>query len=487
MRLRSPRIALTLLALAVFTTVAWPSAASGAPSDPSVRIFAPTDSVTIYRWGTRVQLSQLPVYVASVNDAFELRVSRPDYDTAPSIVQTDAGTGGEIRDFPEESIDGWSGLTSFFELTVTDPEGALVKQRSFGFCPNVWERQRVDDSGPESTRYPSFCSDWLPFFTKGMVWGIDAGWAVPAFTWTDFGVPRMRLTAGEYTMHIAIASSYAELLEVSAEDADVTLDVTVRDVGRGEAKPVPRSPARAVERQVLSVPDVADPDPATIPDLVALPLWSMDTVSRNGRDVLAFAATPWNAGPAPLVVEGFRRDGEARMDAYQYFRDADGNVVGRAEVGELAWDERRGHHHWHFLQFASFTLHDAGNEEVVRSKKQSFCLAPTNAIDLTVERASWGTEATDIHTACGGGETALWIREVLQAGWADTYFQGSGGQALNITKLPNGWYFARMEVNPLGALYETTLDNNVESRLVYLGGSPGHRTALVSPWHGIEL
>jgi hypothetical protein len=34
------------------------------------------------------------------------------------------------------------------------------------------------------------------------------------------------------------------------------------------------------------------------------------------------------------------------------------------------------------------------------------------------------------------------------------------GQSFNITNLPNGWYYARLEVNPLGALYETTTTNN---------------------------
>jgi hypothetical protein len=296
----------------------------------------------------------------------------------------------------------------------------------------------------------------------------------------------MRLPAGEYTMRVAIASRHADALEIPAEDTQVTLAVTVRSVRSEEGEAVHRAAARAGQpRQVLGVPDVVDPDPATLPDLVALPLWSLQTFSRRGRDHLGFAATPWNAGPAPLVVEGFRRSGEDAMDAFQYFRDEDGNVVGRAPVGELAWDDRPAHHHWHFLQFASFTLRDASNLEVMRSRKQSFCLAPTNAIDLTVEGASWGTEAADVHTACGG-ETALWIREVLQAGWADTYFQGVPGQALNITNLPNGWYYARIDVNPLGALYETTMANNSESRLVYLGGRPGRRTVLASPWHGIE-
>jgi hypothetical protein len=42
-----------------------------------------------------------------------------------------------------------------------------------------------------------------------------------------------------------------------------------------------------------------------------------------------------------------------------------------------------------------------------------------------------------------------------------------------------------MEINPLGALHEATKANNVESRLIHLGGPRGHRTVLATPWHGI--
>jgi hypothetical protein len=127
----------------------------------------------------------------------------------------------------------------------------------------------------------------------------------------------------------------------------------------------------------------------------------MSTSTRRTRDYLNFAATPWNAGPAPLVIEGFRRAGEDMMDAYQYFRDADGNVVGRAQVGDMMYHARPSHDHWHFLQFASFSLHAANTSATVRSRKQAFCLFPTDAIDLTVERADW--QAWD-----GGGlSTAL--------------------------------------------------------------------------------
>jgi Lysyl oxidase len=119
----------------------------------------------------------------------------------------------------------------------------------------------------------------------------------------------------------------------------------------------------------------------------------------------------------PLVVEGFRRPGESVMDAYQYFRDEDGDVVGRAAVGEMA--------------FHSHPEHNQGS----------------------------------LSTNCGS-PSALWVREVLQTGWADTYFQGIPGQSFDITTVPNGWYYARLEVNPFGALHEVTRANNVESRLV---------------------
>lgn len=484
MRLRRRAVSLGLLSIALLCPSIWAAPASAANPDPTVRLVSPGGPVTLFRQDRRVTLVQLPVWVAATDGDFELRVSRPDYDSPVGITQTDSATGDLVRDLPEDTLDGWNGLASFLEVTVMDSEGNPVRQRSFTFCPNVWERQRVADSGPELARYPTFCADWLPFFTKGMVWGIDAGWASPAFSFGDTGVPRLRLPAGSYTITVRIASRYADLLEIPEEDTEVVLEATVVD-GRSGGKPVPVAAKRTSQaRQVLAVPETTTPDPSTVPDLVALPLWSLVTMSRNGHDYLGFAATPWNAGPAPMVVEGFRRSGEAAMDAYQYFRDADGNVVGRAPVGELEWDGRRGHNHWHFAQFAQFTLRDAAQMEVVRSRKQGFCLAPTNAVDLTVERAVWNQEG-GVHTTCGDAG-ALWVREVLQTGWADTYFQGIPGQSFNITTLPNGWYYAHVEVNPLGALYETTTANNAESRLLYLGGRPGHRTVLVTPWHGLD-
>ena len=134
------------------------------------------------------------------------------------------------------------------------------------------------------------------------------------------------------------------------------------------------------------MPTDPDPDPSTVPDLIPTPAWSMRiTRTRDGGQFLAFASNIWNAGPSPMVVEGFRRPDSNVMDAYEYFYDGD-TPVSRAPVGEFEFDTRDGHHHWHMDQFVQYDLLNADQSQIVRSTKQSFCLVPTDAIDMTVEQ-----------------------------------------------------------------------------------------------------
>jgi Lysyl oxidase len=480
----APRRNSLILVLVALTTLGWPSGAPAQSTAPSLRLVGPAGEVTLLRSRGQVALD-VRTWVAAAGGDFELRVARPDYDTPVGLVQVDSLTGAVLRDLPEDVLSGWAGLAGFVEVAFTDSAGQEVAARSFTFCPNGWQHQRVDDSGPELPRYPTFCKGSYSPFTRGMVWGIEAGWAQTALGSRGFRAPRIEFPrAGAFTLTVRIAERYRDLLEIDDVDGEVSFPVTIKNVRRSRGiLEAAHRPARAPAHPRV-VPDVTDPDPATLPDLVALPLWSLSTQHRKAGDFLSFAATPWNAGPAPLLVEGFRRPGEELMDAYQYFRDADGNTVGRAPVGDMRFHPHPAHNHWHFLQFARFTLHNAADMEVVRSGKQAYCLAPTDAIDLTVERANWGQRA-DLSTSCGD-RSALWVREVLQTGWGDTYFQFMPGQSFNITNLPNGWYYVRIHVNPLGSLYETDLTNNVESRLLHLGGRPGARRVLVAPWHGID-
>ena len=72
------------------------------------------------------------------------------------------------------------------------------------------------------------------------------------------------------------------------------------------------------------------------------------------------------------------------------------------------------------------------------------------------------------------------------SGWGDTYYQGLPGQSFDVTDLPNGTYFIKVQANPGGHLFESNMANNVRLRKVILGGRPGHRTVQVPPWHGID-
>jgi hypothetical protein len=215
------------------------------------------------------------------------------------------------------------------------------------------------------------------------------------------------------------------------------------------------------------------------PDLRSLPAYGIAMSDGEGdvpgKDYLAFSANVWNAGPAQLVVDGFRSPGKKLMDAYQYFYDANGKQVGYTPTGTMEWDPRPGHEHWHFTDFASYRLLKADRKEVVRSGKEAFCLANTDAVDYTVKNANWHPDNTDLSTACGR-ENSISVREVLDVGSGDTYTQDLPGQSFDITNLPNGTYYIQVLANPEKRLKETNLKNNSALRKIVLGGKPGART-----------
>lgn len=473
---RRPAALLVCAAIAV-TLLSWIPPASGV-TPPTVRLLAAAPEVTVPRFGRGPVQLDLGVWVASVGGAFQLNVSRPDYQTPVGIAQVDAETGDVLRMLPASVLDGWYGLKGFLDVTLRDADGHQVFSDPFTFCPNNYDPDRVDDSGPAISRYPVFCS--ANPFTIGMVWGIEDRWAVdPANAYPGITV---KVPDGEYTATVQIAPQYVSMLGISAQDASATVDVTIEKyiypfLGEHRSGTGPMTPSDPV-------PTVTDPDPATLPDLGALPAWSVSVSRGGGRDNLNFAATAWNAGPQPLVVEGFRRIGTGVMDAFQYFY-SEGQPVARAPVGAFEYDARPGHEHWHFQQFATYALLDAEKNEIVPSEKEAFCLAPTDAVDLTAPGANWSPYFVGLFTACGGAGS-IWVRETLDAGWGDTYFQSLPGQSFDITDLPNGRYYIRVAVNPTGLLHEASTENNVSYRRVRLKGLPGHRTVVVPPYFGID-
>ncbi|MGW8883447.1 lysyl oxidase family protein [Streptomyces sp. NPDC055749] len=231
-----------------------------------------------------------------------------------------------------------------------------------------------------------------------------------------------------------------------------------------------------------TVPDVPKPDLRSLP-AYGITISDGGDGAPKGKDYMAFSANVWNAGPAQLVVDGFRSPGKKKMDAYQYFYDAKGKQVGYTPTGTMEWDPRPGHEHWHFTDFASYRLLKADKKETVRSGKEAFCLANTDAVDYTVKNANWHPYNTDLSTACGQ-ENSISVREVLDVGSGDTYTQDLPGQSFDITGLANGTYYIQVLANPEKRLKETSLKNNSALRKVVLGGTPGARTVKV-PAHDL--
>ncbi len=417
----------------------------------------------------------LHTYVAARKAAFEIHVRRVgDEYRIQRVIRDGNGTIEQIIDLPDDvSIDPYGGISDFFVITAENQDGE-VATTSGSFCPTAWGKARVADRGPDSNVYPHYCE--MSPVSQAVVWGIEQGWASPGpDPWTvELDVPD-----GAYELTVEIAPRYRRLFSIAPGKAVATMQLRV-ETG-SEPHPMsfgpvdPHDPSHDQPSLGIDPPQVR-PGADGLPDLIALPAHALMAThdELTGRDYLAFGATVWNGGDGPLVVEGFRSAGRATMTAYQYFYD-NGVRTGRAQAGTFVYDSQEGHDHWHFADFAQYRLLDAAGSEVVRSAKEACCLAPTDALDLTLPTANWHPYSHGLVTSCGS-QGAIWIRQILDVGWGDTYHQWLPGQSLDITDLPNGEYVIEITANAEDRLRETRTDNNIARLHVNLGGEPGIRT-----------
>lgn len=453
--------------------------APAAMADPTIGMRAARGTIEITRRPNRAAWLDPALSVVAVDGPFELLVTRTNYDEPLTLTRTLPG-GEQVLD--SEFLQEWWGLKNFLRIRITNSQGNVVKGRSLDFCPNSWDQQRVNDSGPFHPTYPYFCNGGP--FTTGMVWGIDQGWATNIF---EFGGMRFNGPDGRYTLTAWITRDYADAFGVPEELAsrDVTVKLkTVAGGGGGCGGHCGHGRALAQEVHTIDVPVIANPDPAILPDLAALPAFAM-SLSNGNKQFLRFGATVWLGGASGLHVEGFRQEGEDVMDAFQYFYE-NGEIIGKAPVGSFEYDVRQGHSHWHFRQFAKYRLISEDTSKVVRSKKEAFCLAPTDPIDLTLDGAQWRPDDIGFGGSNCGGESSLWVREVLPLGWGDTYHQNRPGQSFNVTGLEDGTYFLEVEANPGSLLHDASEDNDIVQRKVIIKTRNGKRTLRVPPWNGID-
>jgi hypothetical protein len=437
----------------------------------------------------------LPQVAFLVNRGGPLDVTlrRAPGQAAWDAVQTVGGTSAPV---PAAVGVGPGGIRGAAIVTVRDARDRVVRRAAVDLCP-AHGAARLGPAGPAESTFPSDCV-YHPF-ARGARIGLDTDYGVPVESDLVAGVP---LRPGLHTIRIRVRRAVAAWLGMRERTATVRLRVLpdrarddiqvaigrlLRRAARGAGEPGHgRDPAR-VPRRVRRTPpppgDVTPPADA-LPNLVALPAFGFEVTPDRGRDLLDFAATTWNAGPGPLVVEGYRRGAAPRMDAFQFIR-REGRDVAVVPVGALDYDARDGHDHWHFRDFARYSLVRPDGSAVATSPKEAWCLAPTDQIDQLVPNAALRPGDPFLESACGEAE-AVQVREVLEVGAGDTYGTGTPGQAIDITGVPNGEYLLRTEANPAGVLRETTRDDDVALRPLVLGGRPGHRTVAAPPIDGVD-
>ncbi len=497
-RLAVRRAVLAALAVSMFAALAAPAAAEDPAPPPSLRLKAAETEITVvHSRYSRVALDP-GVFVVPVGGTFALHVLRPAYAAEPMVQQvwTDS-TGEHERILPNDVLDGWRGLEDFLHVVVKDSHFKVVRDVTRTFCPDVQNPQRLKPTSPADPTMPAMCGPTYNPFPIGGLWGIDRGWAVDPLSAPQYDQPFGYLAPkpiwfnapdGRYRVTVSIDPRYVDLLGIDPSKASRTVVLTM-ETGDPGCPPncfLPDDPSRpqGAWPRLPEVKDGPPPDTQYLPDLASRPAFWISTYHRRGQDYMSFAATEWAGGGSDLDVEGFRRPDSDVMDAYQYFF-VDGEVVGRAPVGTMEFDDDPGHHHWHFLQFARYRLLDSTRAVAVRSHKQSFCIGPSDPVDLTLPGATTRASLIGFFNACGT-PTVLWVRERLPLGWGDTYLQSVAGQAFDITTVPNGSYFIEVEVNPAHLLYEQDTANNSSFRRVILRGDAGHRRVCVPPLGGVD-
>ncbi len=220
--IRTLAIALTALALPATGLVTQASAAPLPP--PSIRLIAGSDSAVIHLFPDGRYEVHLPIFVAADGGSFELWRQRATYDdpiTTSQVVRDDNGVIIDtlpIAGLTEPTMSG--GLPDFLTTNLAKRNGTPIKNITRDFCPNDWQPQRVDDSGPVTPTFPVLLLGFT--FTRGMVLGIDQGWSTQAQATLG---QHLKIDPGTYQLTVSIGEPYRTAFGIAPEDAEVSVPV----------------------------------------------------------------------------------------------------------------------------------------------------------------------------------------------------------------------------------------------------------------------
>jgi hypothetical protein len=174
--------------------------------------------------------------------------------------------------------------------------------------------------------------------------------------------------------------------------------------------------------------------------------------------------------------------GGGHIALQRIYRDSDGDG-GFTRGSDISYDQQpagcmtfhKQHQHWHFNDFSLFQLKSGGTVIGQTSTKMTFCVADVYRRANLMSAGSSFSPAFRYYTQCS--RTAV---QGLSVGWGDLYDNGTPGQYLVITAVPDGTYCFVSTADPFFTLSETDDTNNVASRAITLStGGDGRRQVSV--------
>jgi hypothetical protein len=225
--------------------------------------------------------------------------------------------------------------------------------------------------------------------------------------------------------------------------------------------------ALAATTSVATSGDAADAE--LLPDLypwepLGLVLATSD-VEGTPHFRLGFTTQGNNIGDGPLIIRGSRPADVPTMTAEQIVARADGSTAAYPGVGTMQYtiSADNGHMHWHLLRFMVYELRRVADYSLASpDQKTGFCLADRVALK--------GSTLPNIPPAavytggCGWKQPELLaLEEGISVGYGDPYAALLEGQSVDLTGLPDDYYYLIIRMNADGKLRETNLKNNASS------------------------
>lgn len=200
---------------------------------------------------------------------------------------------------------------------------------------------------------------------------------------------------------------------------------------------------------ILFFPTISSAQQVTelLPNLEAFPPYDIEVIENFGGVVeLRFSVRTWNSGSGPLELIA----GEVSRGR-QFVRQRVYDDLGTYQeylAGKFVWHQ--GHNHFHFEDYALYTLQAVQGNAKRNSVKTSFCLIDTELVDGQLP----GSPNRSIYENCGN------FFQGISVGWSDEYDSFLPGQSIDLSQLKDGDYRLIIEADPKNRILETNDDDN---------------------------